>query len=362
MTTYDHPHSYFMNVALRHAARGLGQTAPNPAVGCVIVADHQIVATGYTGKGGRPHAETVALEKAGEQAKGATAYVTLEPCCHHGQTPPCTDALIAAGIAKVVIATTDPHPQVAGKGIEALQTAGIEVITGICEEEARWLNAGFFSVVEKGRPFVTVKLATSADGMIAHHDGSSKWITGELARSYGHLLRAEHDAIMVGTGTVLADNPSLTCRLPGLEDRSPTRIILDTSGKIAADKNVIDTACDVPTWIFTASDNHPLQTSEGVRIFKIDQHDNVLDMKQALAILAEQGITRLMVEGGSQLVASLLQADLVDQLVWMQAPKTIGKDGIPAIADRNIAALDGFENTVEKLLGDDRLMVSVSSS
>ncbi|MGQ3031841.1 MAG: bifunctional diaminohydroxyphosphoribosylaminopyrimidine deaminase/5-amino-6-(5-phosphoribosylamino)uracil reductase RibD, partial [Ferrovibrionaceae bacterium] len=216
-----------MRHALGLAARGLGRTWPNPAVGCVLVRDEIVLARGNTQPGGRPHAEVVALSRAGSQAAGATAYVTLEPCAHHGKTPPCADALIAAGIGRCVVALQDPDPRVDGGGIRRLLAAGIPVTTGVCEAEAAALNAGFLMRVRQGRPLVTLKLATTLDGRIATHAGESRWITGATARARGHLMRADHDAIMVGIGTALTDDPDLTCRLAGLEDRSPVRIVLD---------------------------------------------------------------------------------------------------------------------------------------
>ena len=208
-----------MRAALALARRGLGRVAPNPAVGCILVRDGIVVGRGWTQPGGRPHAETEALRRAGAAAAGAVAYVTLEPCAHHGSTPPCADALIAAGVSRVVVAIEDPDPRVAGRGLARLTAAGISVETGVCADEAGRLNAGFLKRIEHGLPLVTLKLATSLDGKIATHAGESQWITGEDARARGHLLRAQTDAIMIGSGTAQIDNPLLTCRLPGLEDR-----------------------------------------------------------------------------------------------------------------------------------------------
>ncbi len=218
----------FMQAALSLARRNLGQTWPNPSVGALVVKDGRIIAQGWTARGGRPHAETQALDASRRSTrKGATLYVTLEPCSHHGKTAPCTEAIIKAGISRCVIACRDPNPQVNGKGIEQLKKAGIEVIEHICEKEAREINRGFFSVIEKKRPYIALKIATSLDGKI---DCPQKpWITGEQARAYGHLLRSRYDAIATGIGTVLADDPLLTCRLPGLEDRSPVRIVFDST-------------------------------------------------------------------------------------------------------------------------------------
>ncbi|GER08325.1 hypothetical protein JCM17843_26350 [Kordiimonadales bacterium JCM 17843] len=222
------PDPKFMDMALRLGARGLGRVAPNPAVGCVIVRDGHVVGRGWTAPGGRPHAETVALAQAGAAAKGATAYVTLEPCAHHGRTPPCADALIAAGISHVVVAVGDPDPRTNGQGIARLQQAGLHVDMGLLGDRAVDSHQGFFLKVRKGRPMIACKIAQSLDGCIASSTGHSKWITGVAARHHGHMLRASHDAILVGAGTYRADRPSLDCRVPGLEDRSPQKILMTT--------------------------------------------------------------------------------------------------------------------------------------
>ena len=235
-----------MGAALALASRGIGNVWPNPAVGCLIVRDDIIVGRGWTRPGGRPHAETEALQQAGEAARGATAYVTLEPCAHHGKTPPCADALIAAGVARVVVALDDPDDRVNGRGLTRLSEAGIAVDVGVCADKARSLNAGFLTRVTLDRPFVAIKAATSLDGRIATGTGESQWITGEAARRRGHLLRATHDAIMIGRGTLERDDPALTCRLPGLEARSPVRVVLDSSGRYAAKSGMLADAGQAP--------------------------------------------------------------------------------------------------------------------
>src|SRR6266446_3099076 len=240
-----------MRAAIALARRGLGDVWPNPAVGCVIVRKGRVVGRGWTQPGGRPHGETVALARAGVAATGATAYVTLEPCCHWGKTPPCADALIAAGLRRVVVALEDPDPRVAGAGIERLRAAGIEVEVGLCAAEAAEINAGFLQRVRLGRPLVTLKLATSLDGRIATAGGESRWITGPLARERAHLLRATHDAILVGTDTVLADDPRLTCRVPGLSRRSPVRVVIDRHLRISPGARLIAEARQVPTSVVT---------------------------------------------------------------------------------------------------------------
>src|SRR5437762_37728 len=240
-----------MGAALALARRGLGNVWPNPAVGCVIVKDGRVVGRGWTQPGGRPHAETEALARAGETARGATAYVTLEPCCHWGRTPPCADALIAAGLSRVVVALEDPDPRVAGGGLARLRAAGLAVETGLGATEASEINAGFFQRVRLGRPLVTLKLATSLDGRIATASGESRWITGPAARERAHLLRATHDAILVGTDTVLADNPQLTCRLPGLAEHSPVRVVIDRRVRIPLDAHLLAEARQIPSWVVT---------------------------------------------------------------------------------------------------------------
>ena len=324
-----------MALALRLARRGLGRVAPNPAVGCLIVKDGNIAGRGWTQPGGRPHAETEALAQAGRVASGAVAYVTLEPCAHYGKTPPCTDALIDAGIGRVVAAAQDPDPRVAGSGFEALRDAGVDVDEGCCREEAERLNEGHFRRVRDGRPMVTLKLATSLDGRIATGAGKSKWITGELSRARAHMLRAQHDALLVGSGTVLADDPDLTCRLPGLEAASPIRVVADRRGRVTKDHNVVATASRFPTWIFTAGDADPdwreTMSVSGVRLFPNGGTPNEL-----AAALGEQGITRLMIEGGGEVAAAWLRAGLVDRIAWFRAPVVLGGDGVPAVADLDL--------------------------
>src|SRR5579872_5958594 len=237
-----------MKTALALARRGLGLVWPNPSVGCVIVMEGRVIGRGWTRPGGRPHGETEALSQAGEAARGATAYVSLEPCCHWGKTPPCTDALVAAGITRVVVPIEDPDPRVQGQGVARLKAAGIKVDVGLCAAEAAEVNAGFFLRMKEGRPLLTLKLATSRDGRIATRGQESQWITGPLSRARAHLLRATHDAVMVGSNTVLVDDPLLTCRLPGLEERSPVRIVVDGRLRVPLTARVVAEARRAPTW------------------------------------------------------------------------------------------------------------------
>jgi len=325
-----------MALALRLAERGLGRTWPNPAVGCVVVKAGRIVGRGWTQPGGRPHAETEALRRAGEAALGATVYVSLEPCAHYGRTPPCTMALIQAGVRRVVAATLCPDRRVDGQGIAQLRQAGIEVELGLMRAEAEALNAGFVLKERANRPLVTLKLATSLDGRIATRTGASQWLTGEQARARGHWLRATHDAIMIGSGTALADDPALTCRLPGLDDRSPVRVVLDRRLRLPPTTRLAATARAVPTWLITSSPADPTRAeplrAQGVELIELAASAaDGLDLKAALTALAGRGITRLLVEGGARLAAALLRAQLVDRLAWFQAPLLVGSDGLPAI-------------------------------
>ena len=342
--TIDVADRHFMNVALGLARRALGTVAPNPAVGCVIVrpdlaidarSPGHVVGRGHTMPGGRPHAETEAIRLAGDQAQGATAYVTLEPCAHQGETPPCADAVIKAGIKRVVVACQDPDPRTDGGGIARLEQAGCEVVTGVCEKEARAVNAGFFSTVEHDRPLVTIKTATTMDGRIATHTGESQWITEAGARAQGHLLRSNHDAILVGSGTVRTDNPELTCRLPGLLDRSPVRIVLDGRLATPLTAKIVATAKDIPTWIVTLAGADAARAKvfedAGVKLISVDaDEDGRPSLHQTLRALKSRGITRLLVEAGGRLDAGFFRSQLVDRVVWFHAPMVIGGDGIPA--------------------------------
>jgi len=347
--------------ALRLAERALGTTAPNPAVGCVIVKDGIVVGRGSTGRGGRPHAEAIALQQAGEAARGATAYVTLEPCSHHGQTPPCAEALVAAGIARVVAAVEDPDPRVNGGGLARLYQAGVEVESGLCSGEAGELNAGFFLRVRLGRPLVTLKIAQSLDGRTATATGESKWITGEAARAYGHLLRARHDAILIGAETALADDPELTCRLPGLEDRSPVRVVLDSRLRLNEWTKLAQTAGATPTLVFTArGDGGGAIETCGIEIVRVQR--DVLGrpkLEAVLSTLAERGITRLLVEGGATVHAAFLDHGLADRLELFTAPMLLGAAGrgaVEALAALTLGEAPRFRPVARRSLGQDLLV------
>jgi len=349
-----------MRHALRLAERALGASAPNPAVGCVIVsAEGIVVGRGVTAKGGRPHAEVRALAQAGAAAKGATVYVTLEPCAHLGETPPCAIALIEAGVKRVVAAVADPDPRVNGQGFAMLREAGVEVVTGVCTKEAEEQNAGFLKRVREGLPLVTLKIAQSLDGMTASATGESKWITGKEARAYGHLLRAKHDAILIGIGTALADDPELTCRVPGLEDRSPVRVVLDTRLKLNDWSKLAQTARDTPTLVFTTSEGGGALSNCGVEVVNISRDVRGRpDVEAVLKALAARGITRVLVEGGASVHASFLDRGLADRLEVFTAPITLGAAGTGAIgslAALGLSEAPRFRRTALRSLGSDLL-------
>lgn len=328
----------YMKVALKLAKRGLGNVWPNPAVGCVIVKEDTIIGRGWTQPGGRPHAETEALSRAGQTAEGATAYVTLEPCSHYGKTPPCANALIEANISRVVIAVEDPDPRVSGQGIKMLKEAGVDVLLNVCRDEALEVNEGFFLKVLKNRPLFTMKMATTLDGKIAVHTGESQWITEAPTRQQGHLLRANHDAIMVGIGTATEDNPQLTCRLPGLEHHSPVRIVVDRRMRLPLTSQLVTEAHRIPTWMVTLGDQDDIRAEAyreaGIELIipsDVTQTEGGITLDWVAEELANRGLTRVLVEGGSHLAAAMLRRNLVDRLSWMRAPRIMGHDGIPVV-------------------------------
>lgn len=361
---YDQP---YMKAALALAARGLGRVAPNPAVGCVLVrvdgGRPRVVGRGWTQPGGRPHAETQALAAAGEAARGATAYVSLEPCAHQGKTGPCAQALIDAGIARVVGAVSDPDPRVAGRGFAMLEKAGVSVEEGLCSDEARRLNAGFFLRVSENRPLVTLKIASTLDGRIATQTGHSQWITGESARQRGHLMRATHDAIIVGSNTAIVDDPLLDCRVPGLFDRTPIRIIADGHLRLPLTSKLVRAASQSPVWIMTLPGGDSSRRNAfkdcGVELIDVPLGtEGSMDPGLMLKALADRGVTRLLVEGGARLSSSFMRARLVDRLAWFSAPKLIGGDGQSALALLGVDRLDKAPHLVPLdvlRLGEDML-------
>ncbi len=351
-----------MAAAIALSRRALGATWPNPAVGCVIIRAGVIIGQGVTAPGGRPHAETQALAMAGAAARGATVYVTLEPCSHHGQTPPCAQALIAAGVARVVIAAGDPDPRVNGAGVAALRAAGIAVETGVLAAAAGDVLAGFFSRVTGGRPLVTLKLATTLDGRIATHGGESQWITGIAARRAGHALRGQHDAVLVGVGTVLADDPDLTCRIPFYPARPMVRVVADSHLRTPLMSRLVRGAAENPVWLVHRNGADPSRrralTSAGVRCLEVPGGEAGVDSRAMLAALGQAGLTRVFAEGGAQLAAAVLRDDLVDRLAWFHAPAVLGGDARAAVQALGIGSIDTmkrFKRVAQRDLGPDLL-------
>lgn len=351
-----------MAAALVLARRGLGRVWPNPAVGCVVVRDGRVVGRGWTQPGGRPHAETEALRRAGPAAAGAALYVSLEPCNHHGLTPPCAEAVVVAGIARCIVAVADPDARVDGGGLARMRQAGIDVGLGVREEEAADLNAGFFLRCKEGRPLFTLKMASSLDGRIATRSGESRWITGAPAREVAHRMRATHDAVLIGSGTAIADDPDLGCRLPGMEDRSPVRVVADARLRVAAESRLVSTARQRPTWILTRPDADRGRCraliERGVELLFVDPGSGGLAPAAIASALGERGLTRVLIEGGGRLAASFLSADLVDRLAWFHAAMILGADGVPATAALGIdelAAAPAFARVETAILGDDVL-------
>ena len=332
-----------MRAALSLGRRGWGRTWPNPAVGCVIVSRGRVVGRGWTQPGGRPHAEPQALAQAGAAARGSTVYVTLEPCAHHGQTPPCAEAIIAAGAARVVIACGDPDPRVAGRGIAALRAAGVEVQTGVLEAEGTRDLAGFFSRITRARPEILLKLATSFDGRIATASGQSRWITGGGARRAVHLMRAQHDAVMIGAGTARADDPDLTVRGIGAV-RQPVRIVVSRALDLPLDGRLARTAHDVPLWLIHGPDVPPATLAawdgRGARLIDCPLDAGGLDPAAAMQALGAAGLTRVFCEGGGALAASLLRRGLVDRLAGFTAGLVLGADARACVGALGLDALD----------------------
>ena len=337
-------HTRFMKMALALGQRALGQTAPNPAVGCVIVKDGRVVGRGVTARGGRPHGEPQALAQAGARARGACVYVSLEPCAHEGQTPPCARALIDAGVAQVVIAAQDPNPDVRGRGAAMLRAAGIQVVTGVLEPEATLAHGGFFKVMQQGLPWVTLKLAASLDGRIATQGGQSQWITGPQARRMVHLQRARHDAVLVGAGTLRADDPSLTVRDLGVTHQ-PARVVMSRNLDIPLNAKLAQTAHDIPVYLVhsTDADANLVSAWQGLGAHMVAVPANAarhMDPRAALAALAQAGLTRIYCEGGGMLASALLQRDVVDEICVFQAGKVIGAEGRPMIGPLAVDQLD----------------------
>ena len=314
--TIQSEHIYHMRSALNLARYGLGRTAPNPTVGCVLVKDNHVVGRGHTNDGGRPHAETVALDMAGDNAKGATAYVTLEPCSHQGETAPCAKALIDAGIKKVFVAILDTDKRVSGRGIKMMQQAGIDVEVGLLKDEAFNINKGFFLIQKENRPLISLKTASTLDGKIATATKQSKWITGDMARRRAHLIRAQHDAIAVGVNTVLEDNPSLTTRLDGVHHH-PKIFIFDRQNQLTGNEKIFE--------------NNPTIISADT-------------LQDAVQQIGDNGVTRLLIEGGATLMTSFIKEGLYDQLYWFRASSLIGADGLGAVQHLNVENINSKIN------------------
>jgi diaminohydroxyphosphoribosylaminopyrimidine deaminase / 5-amino-6-(5-phosphoribosylamino)uracil reductase len=347
----------FMAATIRFARRHLGQTGTNPSVGTLIVKDGRIIGRGITAIGGRPHAETEALNEARESARGATAYVTLEPCAHHGRTPPCAEALITAGILRVVIAATDPDPRVAGKGAAMLRAAGIEVVGGVLTALAIEGLSGYLTRSVRKRPEVTLKLAVSADGMIGMRGAGQVAVTGAVSRDITQIMRADADVIMIGSGTAMNDDPELTCRLPGLEGRSPIRIVLDSSAKLPLASRLTQTAGQVPVWIAALASAAQERTSAlaaaGCRLLACEDDKGRVALPELLEDLAAQGLSSVLAEGGAELARSLIEQDLVDRLALFTSDIELGAGGIASpVTARSIP--QGFAQGRTALYGDDR--------
>ncbi len=352
----------YMRIALALARRGLGQTAPNPSVGCVIVRDGRVIGRGRTAAGGRPHAETAALAAAGTKARGAVAYVTLEPCSFTGRTPPCTAALIEAGIARVVTGAQDPNPKVNGQGIAQLRNAGIVVTEGVLLATCQEVISGFSMVIAAGRPLLRLKLASTLDGRIATRTRDSQWLTGEAARRAAHAMRGRHDAVMVGVGTVLADDPELTCRIDGFRSAALVRVVIDSHLRTPLLSKLVRTAREHPLWLLHRNGADPLRRraleAAGARLFELPGANAGVDLTAALRALAQAGLTRVLAEGGGTLAAGLLRERLVDRLAWFHAPAVIGGDGWPAaqaFGVEHLADMPRFIPHAREQWGDDVL-------
>src|SRR5262245_5062257 len=354
---------HFMELALRLARRMLGRTAPNPAVGAVIADETtgEVITRGWTQQGGRPHAEGHALARAGARARGRTMYVSLEPCSHHGRTPPCADAIVAAGMRRVVCAIEDPNPEIAGRGLAVLRAAGVTLDLGLCAEEARWMAAGHILRMTRDRPFVQLKIAVSSDGLIAPGDGAPRWVTGPEARQFAHILRARADAILVGRRTVADDNPELTCRLPGLESRSPRRVILDAKFRTPPTGKMLATAERVPVTIFGdtrgAAPVYPMGVE--VRRMPVDG-DGRLSLSVVIESLAAEGVTRVLVEGGPTIAGAFLADDLVDEVGIGHGTEALGPKGRKPAGGHGLEFLEEtarWQTVDDRMIGGDRLTV-----
>lgn len=360
---------HYMQMALELAAKARGRTSPNPMVGAVLVKDGEVVGQGFHAKAGSAHAEVVALAAAGEKARGATIYVTLEPCCHHGRTGPCTEALLKAGVKRVVAAMTDPNPLVSGKGLTILREAGVEVTSGVLQGQALQLNEVFIKYITGKRPFVVLKAATSLDGKIATATGESKWITGEAAREYGHRLRDSYDAILVGVNTILADDPSLTARLPEGRGKDPIRIVVDSNARTPTGAKVL-TQLSAAYTVIATTEGAPAERraglmAAGAEVMVVPGEGTRVDLVKLMEMLAEKQITGVLIEGGGQINGAALNAGIVDKVAWFLAPKIIGGDAAPGpVRGEGIASLGDaiklHDMSIERL-GEDLLVTGYTA-
>jgi diaminohydroxyphosphoribosylaminopyrimidine deaminase/5-amino-6-(5-phosphoribosylamino)uracil reductase len=351
-----------MRAALALARRGLGETAPNPSVGCVLVKNARVIGRGHTSPGGRPHAETEALAQAGPAARGATVYVTLEPCSHTGKTPPCAAALIEAGVKRVVIGTTDPNPKVNGQGAAMLRAAGIEVTENVLKPDAEAVISGFAMVMRHARPLIRLKLASTLDGRIATKTKESQWLTGESSRRAAHAMRGRHDAVLIGVGTVLSDDPELTCRIEGFRQSPLIRIVVDSHLRTPLMSKLVRTAAKNPLWLLHRNGADPARKTAleqaGAKLHELPLSPAGVDLLQAAKLLARLGLTRILAEGGGTLAAGLLRDNLVDRLAWFHAPGIIGGDGWPAAQAFGVTTLKSmprFAVVAQERWGDDML-------
>lgn len=350
---------FFMRLALREAERGLGRTSPNPPVGAVLVKGGRVIARGHHSRAGGPHAEVVAIRAAGARARGADLYTTLEPCDHYGKTPPCSIAVLEAGVRRVFVGSSDPNPLVNGKGVARLRRAGIEVVEGVLRADCDALYAHWFTYVREGRPYVTLKVAVTLDGRIATRTGDSRWITGEEARRWVHRLRDRVDAVLVGAGTALADDPQLTTRLPGGRGRDPLRVVLDTELSLPPRLGLLRPRSPAPTIVAHAS-GRARRDVPGVELLRCRRGKGGVDLRDLLAKLAARGVTHLLVEGGARVHARFLEEGLVDRMAVFVAPRLAGADGVPLAAmpgpARMADALRLVDVRVERF-GDDVLLL-----
>ncbi|HYH98942.1 bifunctional diaminohydroxyphosphoribosylaminopyrimidine deaminase/5-amino-6-(5-phosphoribosylamino)uracil reductase RibD [Hyalangium sp.] len=351
---------FFMRIALEEAAKGLGRTSPNPSVGAVLVKGGRIIARGYTQPAGQAHAEVMALAAAGPRARGADLYTTLEPCNHYGRTPPCTLAILEAGVRRVISASTDPNPQVNGKGIARLRRAGVEVLTGVLKDEADRLNRSFFKAIRTGQPYVTLKAAVTLDGKLATATGDSRWVTGEPAREWVHRLRDRVDVILVGANTVRLDDPKLTTRLPGGGGKDPVRVVVDSRLSLKPTATVFTQRSRAKTVLATLEDPAARKArrfaEQGVEVWQLSEKRGRVDLKILLARIAQEGLNHVLVEGGAEMYGSFLRDRLADELALFLAPKLIGSQGLSWSGELGVKlmsqALPLKDLTVEQLGAD----------